>query len=52
MMIHAKRERMELGRYQWLWNLMDDTTRFWVSTMGSQRRKAVFKDAKYKGDCS
>jgi hypothetical protein len=28
MMIHAKRERMEVGHYQWLWNLMDDTTRW------------------------
>jgi len=29
MMIHAKREQMEVVHYQWLWNLMDDTTRFW-----------------------
>jgi putative transposase len=53
MMIHAKRERMEVGHYQWLWNLMDDTTRFWISSMVSQRREAkdaqrVFSDAKKK----
>jgi putative transposase len=53
MMIHAKRERMEVGHYQWLWNLMDDTTRFWISTMVSQRREAadaqkVFQDSKNK----
>jgi transposase-like protein len=44
---------MEVGHYQWLWNLMDDTTRFWVSSMVSQRReitdaRAVFKDTKNK----
>jgi putative transposase len=51
MMIHTKREKMEVGNYQWWWNLMDDTTRFWVSTMVSQRRevadaRAVFQDSK------
>jgi putative transposase len=53
MMIHAKRERMEVGHYQWLWNLMDDTTRFWISSMVSQQReaadaRAVFGDSKKK----
>jgi putative transposase len=53
MMIHVRRERMEIGHYQWLWNLMDDTTRFWISSMVSQRRelndaREVFKDAKRK----
>jgi transposase-like protein len=53
MMIHAKRERMEVGHYQWLWNLMDDTTRFWISTMVSQRRETedarkIFADSKKK----
>ncbi len=27
MMVHVRREKMEKGNYQWLWNLMDDTTR-------------------------
>jgi putative transposase len=54
MMIHVRRERMErVGHYQWLWNLMDDTTRFWISTIVSQRReiadaRAIFKDGKTK----
>jgi transposase-like protein len=53
MMIHTRRESMERGHYQWLWNLMDDTTRFWISSMVSQRReltdaRRVFKDAKRK----
>jgi putative transposase len=44
---------MEVGHYQWLWNLIDDTTRFWISTMVSQRREAadaaaVFMDSKNK----
>lgn len=55
MMIHVRKENMEKGHYQWLWNLMDDTTRFWISTVVSQRREitdaqAVFKDAKTKTD--
>jgi putative transposase len=32
MLVHTKREKMEWGHYQWLWNLMDDTTRFWITT--------------------
>ena len=52
-MIHAKHERMEEGHYQWLWNLMDDTTRFWISSMVCQRREVavarrVFQDSKNK----
>ncbi len=39
MMIHAERERMEVGHYEWLWNLINDTTRFWISSMVSQRRE-------------
>jgi putative transposase len=53
MMIHTKREQMEKGNYSWLWNLMDDTTQFWISSMVSQRREIndarnVFKDTKRK----
>jgi putative transposase len=39
MMIHVTRGQMEKGNYQWLWNLMDDTTRFWISSLVSQRRE-------------
>ncbi len=53
MVIHVRREEMAKGHYQWLWNFMDDSTRFWVSSMVSQRRevsdaRAVFADAKLK----
>ena len=53
MMVHVRKEQMEKGHYQWLWNLMDDTTRFWISSKISQSRgisdaRAVFKDAKNK----
>lgn len=53
MLVHTKREKMEWGHYQWLWNLMDDTTRFWITTKISQRREvadagAVFQDSKSK----
>lgn len=53
MMVHVRREDMARGHYQWLWNLMDDTTRFWISSKISQRRevedaRAVFRDAKDK----
>jgi transposase-like protein len=53
MMVHVRKEEMEKGHYQWLWNLMDDTTRFWISSKISQSRgiadaRAVFKDAKSK----
>lgn len=41
------------GRLDWLWNLMDDDTRFWISSLISQRRevadaRAVLQDAKTK----
>lgn len=53
MMVHVRREKMEVGHYQWLWNMMDNTTRFWISTVVSQRReiadaRAVFQDTKNK----
>lgn len=53
MMVHVRREKTDKGHYSWLWNLMDDTTRFWISSMVSQRReiadaRAVFQDAKEK----
>ena len=53
MMIHVRKESMEKGHYQWLWNMMDNTTRFWISSKVSQRRevedaRAVFQDAKSK----
>ena len=55
MTIHVRRESMEKGHYQWLWNLMDDSTRLWISSMVSQRRevmdaRAVFNDSKNKSD--
>ncbi|MGI0086462.1 MAG: IS6 family transposase [Nitrosotalea sp.] len=53
MMVHVRKEEMEKGHYQWLWNMMDNTTRFWISSKVSQRRevedaRAVFQDAKSK----
>lgn len=53
MMIHVRREQHEKGHYQWLWNVMDNTTKFWISGMVSQRREVidarrVFQDAKLK----
>jgi transposase-like protein len=41
------------GNLDWLWNLMDSDTRFWISSMISQRRETedaqrVFQDAKQK----
>jgi transposase-like protein len=53
MVVHVRKEEMTKGHYQWLWNLMDDSTRFWVSSKISQRRevsdaRAVFQDAKNK----
>ncbi|MEX2193253.1 MAG: DDE-type integrase/transposase/recombinase [Nitrosarchaeum sp.] len=55
MVVHVRREKIDKGNYQWLWNYMDDSTRFWVSSMISQRReiadaRAVFQDAKSKTD--
>ncbi len=53
MMIHCLKEHHDKGHYQWLWNMMDNTTRFWISSKVSQRRevedaRAVFQDAKRK----
>ncbi len=54
MIIHTRKEKMlEKGHYQWLWNMMDNTTRFWISSKVSQRReiedaREVFQDAKSK----
>lgn len=53
MMIHVRKEHHEKGHYQWLWNMMDNTTRFWITSKVSQRRevadaRAVFQDAKSK----
>jgi transposase-like protein len=53
MMIHCRRENMEMGHYQWLWNVMDNSTKFWISSIVSQRREVVdarrvFQDTKSK----
>src|SRR6266487_1346343 len=41
MMIHVRREDHEVGHYQWLWNVMDNTTKFWISGIVSQRRERL-----------
>jgi len=53
MAVHVRKEEIDKGHYQWLWNMMDNTTRFWISSKVSQRRevadaRAVFQDAKKK----
>lgn len=53
MVVHVRKEEMEKGHYQWLWNMMDETTRYWITSKVSQRRetedaRAVFQDAKGK----
>jgi transposase-like protein len=53
MMIHCRRENMEIVHYQWLWNVMDNSTKFWISSVVSQRREVadarnVFQDTKAK----
>lgn len=53
MMIHVRKEETGKGHYQWLWNMMDNTTRFWITSKVSQRKevedaRAVFQDAKSK----
>lgn len=53
MMVHVRKAQVEKGHYQWLWNLMDNTTRFWICSKISQTRnindaRAVFQDAKAK----
>jgi putative transposase len=51
MMVHVRKEQNGVGHYAWLWNLMDDTTRFWICAKISQKReiadaRAVFQEAK------
>jgi len=51
MMIHVRKEQHDKGHYSWLWNMMDNTTRFWITSKVSQRREvedaqAVFQEAK------
>lgn len=52
--IHVDEMKVNVnGRLDWLWNLMDNDTRFWVSSLISQRRevadaRAVFQDTKAK----
>jgi transposase-like protein len=51
MAVHVRKETNEKGHYQWLWNLMDNTTRFWISSKISKTRsiddaRAVFADGK------
>ncbi len=53
MMINVRKEHHEKGHYQWLWNMIDNTTKFWISSKVSQRRevedaRTVFQDAKRK----
>lgn len=53
MMIHVRKEQHPKGHYSWLWNMMDNTTRFWITSKVSQRRevedaRVVFQDAKSK----
>jgi putative transposase len=53
MVVHVRKEKIDKGHYQWLWNLIDNTTRFWISSKISQRREIidarnVFQDAKSK----
>jgi len=53
MMVHVRREKLEVGHYQWLWNVMDNNTKFWISSVVSQRREVmdarrVYQDVKSK----
>jgi len=53
MVVNVRKETSEKGHYQWLWNLMDNSTRFWISSRISQTRsvdnaRLVFQDAKMK----
>ncbi len=54
MMVHVRKEENGVGHYAWLWNLMDNTTRFWICAKISQKRevadaRAVFKEANSLG---
>lgn len=51
MVVHVRNEKNDKGHSQWLWNLMDSTTRFWICSKISQTRnvndaRSVFQDAK------
>lgn len=53
MVVHVRKEKIDKGNYQWLWNMMDNTTRFWITSKISQKKevadaRAVFQDAKRK----
>ncbi len=53
MVVHIRKEKIGKRNYQWLWNYMDETTRYWISSKISQRKevsdaRAVFQDAKSK----
>src|SRR6267143_2237266 len=39
MAVHVRKEEIDKGHYQWLWNMMENTTRFWISSMVSQSRE-------------
>lgn len=41
MLIHVRLEKHEFGNYQWLWNVMDNNTKFWISSLVSQRREVI-----------
>lgn len=51
MVVHVRRENNEKGHSQWLWNLCDSSTRYWICSKISQAKKiedarAVFQDAR------
>ncbi|MBI3639926.1 MAG: IS1/IS6 family transposase [Thaumarchaeota archaeon] len=53
MVVHVRKEENDKGHCQWLWNLMDSTTRYWICSKISSTRniddaRAVFQDAKLK----
>ncbi len=53
MMVHVRKEQHRDGHYQWLWNLMDSATRYWITSKITQQKtveeaRAVFQDAKRK----
>lgn len=53
MSVAVRKEMNDKGHCQWLWNLMDSSTRYWISSKISSTRnindaRAVFQDAKKK----
>ncbi len=53
MMVHVRKGENAKGHYQWLWNLMDNTTRYWICAKITDSRytsdaSTVFRDAKEK----